>query len=189
MGYNLNKDKIVLTKQRRIFFKRKNIASFAYPLMVLFGFIITIGLIAPAFAIETTKASALTLGEMREDYILSRTLKVPKNSPHTAQVDPCLSFLNARHSPDAKTSEYTQMSNNQHNAGTKAVPVALGFALGVRIALGPREVVSETERVKLVSEIRNQKSGHNSRALAIAAYRGCKNDQTLALQKNKTLEF
>lgn len=189
MGYNLNKDKIVISKQRRIFFKRKNIVSFAYPLMVLFGFIITISLIAPAFAIETTKASALTLGEMREDYTLSRTLTVPKNPPHKAQVDPCLSFLNARHSPDAKTSKYTQMSNNQRHAGKQAVPVALGFVLGVRIALGPREVVSEAERVELVSEVRNQRIGRNSRALAIAAYRGCKNDQTLNLQKNKQLEF
>lgn len=179
VGYNLKKDKIILTAQRRIFFKRKSFVRFMFPLMVLFGFVITISLIAPAFAIETTKASALYPEEMREGYTLSFT----KKSPRSAQDDPCLSFLVTRLSPDAtKAKDFNNQSRYQRPAGNKAVPVALSFVLGVRIALGPSEVVSPQKRVQFGSEIRNNRQGSNSRALAIAAYRGCKNEQTLRLQ-------
>ena len=179
MGYDLKKDKIILTTQRRIFFKRKNFVRFMFPLMVLFGFIVTISIIAPAFAIETTKASALYTEEMREDYTLSFT----KKSPHSAQVDPCRSFLVTRLSPDAtKSRDFYNQSRYQRSAGNKAVPVALSFVLGGRIALGPSEVISPQKHVQFSSEIRNNRHGRNSRALAIAAYRGCQNEQTLKLQ-------
>ena len=183
MGYNLKTDRIVLCSQRRIFFKRRNFVRFMFPLMVLFGFIVTVSLIAPAFAIETTKASALYPEEMREDYTLSYTDK----SPQSAQVDPCLSFLQTHLSPDAtKSKDFNDRSKYQRPAGKKAVPVALSFVLGVRIALGPSEVVSPHNRVQVGPEIRSNRQGSNPRALAIAAYRGCKNEHTLKLQnKNK----
>lgn len=176
MGYNLKTDRIVLAPQRRIFFKRKNFVRFMFPLMVLFGFLATISLIAPAFALDTTKASALTLEEMREDYTLSYTRK---SSP-SAQVDPCLSFLTTRLSPDAiKSKDFNDQSRYQRPAGNRAVPMALSFVLGVRIALGPSEVVRPQDRVQVGPEIRSNRQGSNPRALAIAAYRGCKNDLAL----------
>lgn len=184
MGYDLKKDRIVLQSERRIFFKRRNVVRFAYPLMVLFGFVVAVSVIAPAFAIETTKASALTLEEMRKDYTFSYTQK----SPQTAQVDPCLSYLNAHLSPDVKHKDFNDQSEYQRPAGKKAVPVALGLVLGVRIALGPRELVSSSQRVQIGPEIRSNVSGSNPRALAIAAYRGCKNKQTLKLQKKNKKE-
>ncbi len=179
MGNDLKKDKTAFQSERRIFFKRKNVLRFAYPLMVLFGFVVVISVIAPAFAIETTKASALNLEEMREDYTLSYTRK----SPQSSQVDSCLSYLNAHLSPDAKHKDFADQSKYRRPAGNKAVPVALGLVLGVRIALGPRELVNPTQRVQIGPELRSISSGSNPRALAIAAYRGCKNDQTLKLQK------
>ena len=181
MGNDLKKDRIALQGERRIFFKHRNIVRLAYPLMVLFGFVVVISVIAPAFAIETTKASALYPEEMREDYTLSYTRK----SPQSSQVDSCLSYLNARLSPDAKRKDFTDQSQYQRPAGNKAVPVALGLVLGVRIALGPREIVNPSQRVQVGPEIRSNLHGSNPRALAIAAYRGCKNKQALKLQRQK----
>ncbi len=187
MGYDLKKDQITLKSERRIFFKRKNIVRFAYPLMVLFGFVVAISVIAPAFAIETTKASALFSEEMREDYTLSNSRKSPRHS----KVDSCLSYLITHLSPDAQGKNFNNQNKYRRPAGNKAVPVALGFVLGVRIALGPREVIEDRNRVQVSSKIWNNRYGSNSRALAVAAYRGCKNEQTLKLQsdRNKSHKF
>lgn len=184
MGYDLQKDKIILTAQRRIFFKRTTIVRFTYPIMVLFCFLVVVSMIAPAFAIETTKASALYPEEMHESHTLSFTQK----SPQLAPVDSCLSFLQAHLSPDAKKgSNFDNQSKYQRPAGKSAAPVALSFVLGVRIALGPGEVVDPQKRVQVGSEIRdNTPYSRSSHALAIAAYRGCKNEQSLKLHhKNK----
>lgn len=127
-----------------------------------------------ADAIETTKASALVLEEMRANGSISF-----KKSPPLAQADPCLPLLHARRlSPGASA-----VSQTRRPAGKTAVPVALGFVLGVRIALGPKEVVKPSKRVQIGPELR---TGHNSsgnHALAIAAYRGCKNKHALGLLK------
>lgn len=184
MGYDLKKDRIMLGEERRIFFKRKTIVRFTYPLMILSGFILTVSIIAPAFAIETTKASALNLGEMRADLIPSHTEK----SPQSALGDPCLSSLNARFSQNAETKDYRLQSDTRHPADTKAVPVALGLFLGVRLALGPTEIIKQDRRVQMVSEIRGTSYGGNPRALAIAAYRSCKNTHTLKLLNNNKKE-
>ena len=182
MGSTTKNDKIILIPERRIFFKHRNIIRFAHPLLVLFLFVLVMSFIAPSFAIETTKASALFSEEMREDYTLSFT----KKSPHFAQKDICRSYLKARLSPGAHDND--RSSNYQRPAGEKAVPVALGLVLGVRIALGPREIASQRDRVQMVSEIRSDFNGGNPRALAIAAYRSCKNKQTLKSQRrNKKL--
>ena len=129
---------------------------------------------APADAIETTKASALVLEEMRAKDSLSF-----KKSPPEAQADPCLPLLHARRlSPGGSA-----VSQNWRPAGKAAAPVALGFVLGIRIALGPKEVTKKSGRVQIGPEIRTDRAGGNNYALAIAAYRSCKNDYALGLHK------
>ena len=182
MGYNLKKHTILLGDEGRIFWKRKNILRFMYPLMILFGFVMIMSVVAPAFALPTTKASALTLKEMREDYTLSRSYDDRSQSPKTtlsAPVDPCLSSLQARLSPDAKAKDLNNQSTHQRLADKKAVPVALGFMLGYRIARGPHEAITTGENVQIGSNSRRNLKGGNSRALAVAAYRSCKNELTL----------
>ena len=131
---------------------------------------------APAGALETTKASALVLEEMRAHESLSF-----KKSPPSAQADPCLPLLHARHlSPGGSA-----VSQNWRPARKSAAPVALGFFLGVRIALGPKDVQKPTGRVQIGPEIRTDEINGGNYALAIAAYRSCKNNHALSLQRNK----
>ncbi len=137
---------------------------------------------APSGAIETTKASALILEEMR-----SADLSFTKRSPRKAQgdlkADPCLSLLQARHlSPGASAhGEATLGFNSRRPVGKTATPVALGLVLGIRIALGPKQVLKHSQRVQIGPEIRTNRAGSKNYALMIAAYRGCKNKHTLSL--------
>jgi hypothetical protein len=129
----------------------------------------------PAGALEKTKASALVLKEIQAPNSLSF-----KKSPQSTQADPCLPLLHARHlSPGGSA-----VSQNWRPARKTAVPVALGFFLGVRIALGPKEVQKPSGRVQIGPEIRTAQHGDNY-ALAIAAYRSCKNNHVLSLERNK----
>lgn len=64
----------------------------------------------------------------------------------------------------------------------KTASVALGLFLGVRVALGPKEVVQDNKRVQFSSEIRSTRAGGHNHALAIASYRACKNNQALKSQ-------
>ena len=125
-------------------------------------------------AMETTKASALVLEELG-----AKDLSFTKKSPHEAQADPCLPLLHAhRQSPGESAMSF----NNRRSVGHKtATPVALGLFLGIRVALGPQDVLKNKTRVQIGPEVRtNQVSGDNY-ALAVAAYRGCKNKHTLGL--------
>ncbi|MBI4030782.1 MAG: hypothetical protein HY370_03835 [Proteobacteria bacterium] len=87
--------------------------------------------------------------------------------------DSCLSLL--------KTVRYDNPASSAMDRGRssdgQAQAAALGLVLGVRFALGPREVVkSNRGRV----EIRQPFSTTNdSYALAVADYRRCKNEQAL----------
>ena len=139
--------------------------------------IVTIGFVAPmAGAMETTKASALVLEDMQAHDSLSF-----KRSSPTAQADPCLPLLHARHlSPGGSA-----VSQNWRPARKSAAPVALGFFLGVRIALGPKEVQKPSGRVQIGPEIRTAATNGGNYALAIAAYRSCKNNHALSLQREK----
>ncbi|HPF78095.1 MAG TPA: hypothetical protein PLF01_02275 [Alphaproteobacteria bacterium] len=126
-------------------------------------------------AMETTKASALVLEELG-----AKDLSFTKKSPHEAQADPCLPLLHARRlSPGASAMGF----NNRRPVGKTATPVALGLVLGIRIALGPKDVVKPSERVQIGPEIRTDRVGDDNYALAVAAYRGCKNRHTLNLLK------
>lgn len=189
MGYDLKRHTVLLCDERRIFFKRKNIVRFTYPLMILFCFIMIMSVVSPVFATPTTKASALTLREMREDYTLSRSYDERKQSPSSAQADPCLSYLQARLSPDAKAKDLNRQSTHQRLADKKAVPVALGFMLGYRIALGPHEAIKTGKNVQAGSNIRRNLKGGHPRALAVAAYRSCKNELTLKQARTTTRPF
>lgn len=131
----------------------------------------------PARAIETTKANALKFQEMRNGTSYSF-----QKSPSLAEADPCLPLIHAqRLSPGASAD--SQIS--RVNAGKAAVPVALGLFLGARIALGPKKVVKPSNKVKIGPEFRIARTGSNNYALAIAAYRSCKNDHNLSLHKLK----
>lgn len=145
--------------------------------------------ILPAQAIETTKASALVLEEMRGTSSLSFT----KKSPPRSQADPCALLLEARStSPGAHSQGVFGLSDTQRPAGNKtAAPVALGLFLGVRLALGPQEIVKKSKRVQIGPEFRANSNQGDNRALAIAAYRSCKNNHDLTQYKNnnKRREF
>ena len=136
----------------------------------------------PARAIETTKASALVLKEMHKGDSLSFTKKSPSSANADSKADPCLPLLHAsRLSPGASAVSQRQSLN----ADKKAVPVALGFFLGVRVALGPKEVMKNRGRVQIGPEIRSVNLGQDNYALAVAAYRGCKNEYDLGMRHNK----
>lgn len=140
---------------------------------------------APVRAIGTTPASALVLEEARGSSPLSFT----KKSPHSTQDDACLSILrSARLSPgaNAQTSSYlgrAQSLTPYGATGKQAASAALGFFLGVRIALGPKEIVKKSERVQIGPELRATNIGNNNYALAIASYRSCKNNYVLGMRR------
>lgn len=145
----------------------------------------------PVNALGTIQGSALKLHEVRADSSLSFTPKAPLS----AQKDPCLSLLHAaRFSPG---SSQAVQGRDHHNLGPsrtsigyfasdapdkKTASVALGLFLGVRVALGPKEVVQDNKRVQFSSEIRSTRAGGHNHALAIASYRACKNKQALKSQ-------
>lgn len=125
----------------------------------------------PGRAIETTKASALVMKEGQKSSLSFR------KSPSSAQADPCLLLLHAsRLSPGDTASS----QSNRRPVGKNAVPVALGLFLGVRIALGPKEVVKPYNRVNFGPEIRTGRDSNDNYALSIAAYRSCKNEHALS---------
>lgn len=151
----------------------------SYASLIVFLSMFTVLICVPfssADAIGTTKASALVL----EKTSLGVPLSYKDNSP-TAQADPCLLFLHAfRPSLGASASSHTRRL-----VGKTTVPIALSLVLGVRIALGPKEVVKSSKRVQIGPEIRTGRLASGNHALAIAAYRSCKNEHFLGLLKNK----
>ena len=161
----------LLQPSRAVRYKNKaryRIARIFLSLLILTYFVSGV----PVRAIETTKASALVLEEASANMPLSFTHK----SPHTAQKDPCLSLLHtARLSPGAHDKGSNQSTRRSYDTDKKAASVALGFFLGVRVALGPKEVVQDNKRVQIGPEVRTSNIGRDNYALAVAAYRSCKN--------------
>ncbi|MEM7618475.1 MAG: hypothetical protein AAF244_03720, partial [Pseudomonadota bacterium] len=143
----------------------------------------------PANAIETVKASALVPEDTRKDTSLSFTKKAPPHATgNSSKDDPCLPLLSFQKGSQiaAKFTTPTHFSGRtdrlSHNYGTvdkTAAPAALSFILGVRIALGPKDIVPSSERVQIASEILSPNKGGNNHALAVAAYRSCKNEHAL----------
>lgn len=137
----------------------------------------------PAQAIGTTSASAIVI----EDTMVDTPLSFSSKAPHPAKKDPCLSLLHtARLSPGADQ----QGSNNRHYqqaniADKQAASVALGLFLGVRVALGPKEVIKRNKRVQIGPEIHASNNGGGNYALAVASYRSCKNNHVLGLSRQK----
>ena len=141
----------------------------------------------PVNALGTIQGSALKLDEVHADSSLSFTPKAPL----PAQKDPCLSLLHsARLSPGAQGRDHHNLGPSRTSIGyfasdapdKKTASVALGIFLGVRVALGPKEVVQDNKRVQFSSEIRSTRAGGHNHALAIASYRACKNNQALKSQ-------
>lgn len=131
----------------------------------------------PVRAIGTTNASAIVL----EDALVEKPLSFTNKVPHPAKKDPCLSLLHAaRLSPGAEQKGSSTGRNSEANfADKQAASVALGLFLGVRVALGPKEIVKKNKRVQIGPEIHAMNRGGDNYALAVASYRSCKNDYLL----------
>lgn len=116
-----------------------------------------------AGAIDTTIASGFVLKP--EGHIPSLS------SPSQDMSDTCLPLLQVRHTPPV-----SDMDPTRRPAGHKAA--AVGFVLGLRIALGPTEVTG-SNRISVGPEVIADRGHGNRHALAIAEYRRCKNNQAL----------
>ena len=146
--------------------------SFSKFVMTLAACFLSVGNVQ---AFETTKASALIMDTKQQTYSLSF-----QKPPSAMRADPCLTFLRSSRLSNDETVRYRA----RRNADPNAVPVALGFVLGVRVALGPSDIVKPYKRVQFGPELIARQDERSLYALSIAAYRSCKNEQALALSKN-----
>lgn len=129
-----------------------------------------------ATAFETTKASGLVL-EKEQTNSSSHTPLASPYSRKDERLSPCLTFL-SRTSVAPKQDVGT--GNNRQFAGDAAVPAALGLFFGVRIVLGPKEVIPASQRrIQIGPELRGASDRGGSYALAIAAYRKCQKEEFL----------
>ena len=73
------------------------------------------------------------------------------------------------------------------------MPVTLGFMLGFRRALIPYKASHKTkinrDNIQKVAYAEHASTGGHPRALAIAAYRACKNEATLKKQRTISRVF
>lgn|GEM_PF-1597473 len=181
MGYNLQHSKLMLRKPRRIFRTKHRLFKLFLNLFILLSLLVSIPThIKRAMAIETVKASALVPEEMRSGSPLSFTQKSPPNAAKSK--DPCLPLLSSNSGSKISLANMPGRPN-RHNVEKTAAPAALGFILGVRIALGPKDIVKDGNRVQLTSTVLGNQKGGDTHALAIAAYRSCKNEHNLTLKK------
>ena len=182
MGYNLQSSKTTLRRPRRIFRTKHKLFKVFLNLFIAISLLVSVPVhIKRAMAIETVKASALVREEMRADLPLSYTKKSPPSALDSSNSDPCLPLLTlSKGSTSSHLNAPGRLSGRptRHNVERTAAPAALGFILGVRIALGPNDVVKSGKRVQIASEFHASNNGTNH-ALAIAAYRGCKNNAAL----------
>ena len=68
------------------------------------------------------------------------------------------------------------MDRNQRSAGAAT---AVGLMLGVSFALGPKEVNSKKRQKAPRFELRQPHNTNGYKAMAVADYRRCKNEQAL----------
>lgn len=92
--------------------------------------------------------------------------------PDTA--DSCLPLLNAVQIDPS----ISAMDGDRHSAGQAA---ALGLMFGLRIALGPKELTrtGRPQRNAVTAGFWSPSDGNGAKALAIAEYRRCRNEQVL----------
>ncbi len=132
--------------------------------------------ISLAHAIETTKASGLLTEKEQTAY----SSLSPHSSPFSRKdkrLSPCLKFLSHG---SVSPKQDVGAGNNRQLAGAAAVPAALGLVFGVRLVLGPKEIVPSSKRVQIGPEIRGfSHDNTQSYALAIAAYRKCEKEEFL----------
>jgi len=185
MGYNLHNTTMTLRKPRNIVRTKHKLFKLFLNVTILSSVMISIPLHGhQAMAIETVKASALQPEGTRKDTPLSFTRKNSPNATGNSPTDdPCLPLLSLQKGSKI-AAKFTQPSHfsgrtDRRQVEKTAAPAALGFILGVRIALGPKEIVPKSERVQLASEILASNTGGNNYALAVAAYRSCKNEHAL----------
>lgn len=130
-------------------------------------------------AIEMTKASALQLDfrpAQTQDFSSSPSSNLANDA------DSCLPLLKQVRlsSKESAVGQNRRPSFSQNSAGKKAsMPVTLGFLIGVRVALGPKEVVKSGRRVQVGPEILQRYDTGESYALAVAEYRQCKRQAAL----------
>lgn len=185
MGYNLTEMRMTLRNPRRIVRTKHKLFKLFLNVTILSSLLVVIPFQHyPANAIETVKASALVPEDTRKDTSLSFTQKPPHATEKTSQNDPCLPLLSFQKGSKiaAKFTTPTHFSgrtDRRTGVDKTAAPAALSFILGVRIALGPKNVVPSSERVQIASEILANNKGGNNHALAVAAYRSCKNEHAL----------
>ena len=176
MGYCLSKNVIIVGRSRRIFFKRQNIARLFYPLAVFACFFALFSFALPALAVETTR-------------VLPFSDRAQPQPSHMSRPDSCRSFLDTRLSPDAKGRNLRSSKPQRVSArsmGKNPAPIALSLYLGVRIARGPQETSKVSRHDFQKTSLNYKKAGGHPRALAIAAYRACKNEENLKrYHKNK----
>ncbi len=175
---NFNKKGVPLLRAGKVLrFKTKtrvNLIRIFTSFLIVAFFVVGV----PAKAIVTTTGSAIVLEDTMSEPPLSFTKKVP----HPAKKDPCLSLLHAaRLSPGANMqgSSSRRYYQQEDVADKQAASAALGFFLGVRVALGPKEVTNGNARVQIGPEIRSTEKGRDNYALAVASYRSCKNEHVL----------
>ena len=189
MGYNLTKTGIKLHQPRQIVRTKHKLFKLFLNVTILSSLLISIPLSShQALAIETVKASALVPEGTRHDTPLSYTQKTPPHATeNSSKDDPCLPLLSFQKGSRiaAKFITPTHFSGRTDRRATHGyvdkttAPAALSFLLGVRIALGPKDVVQNGKRVQITSEIFANQKGGNNYALAVAAYRSCKNEHAL----------
>ena len=157
MGYNLNKHRLMLREERRIFFKRQTIIRFTRPLAVMFSIFFMLSIMAPAFA-----------------------------SSQLPSVKPCATHLPSftHFSANAAQKGTSHRLNDQRIADQKNMLVQLSFLLGARHALTPHMVPNKNGgNLHDVQPTGHKQISGVSHALAIAAYRACQKDAALKQQR------
>ncbi|MCI5060092.1 MAG: hypothetical protein MRY79_03365 [Alphaproteobacteria bacterium] len=131
-----------------------------------------------ANALETTKASALSIDSIAPHYSQSPSRPLFRSGQYKSQMaksqDSCLSFLVSERPFELSGGSF------KNSAGSSAKnSIGVGFVFGVRIALGSNVIVSRGSRVQVGPELRFNGGPTSRQALAIAAYRKCKSEQFL----------
>ena len=112
------------------------------------------------------------------------SLPLPKSSLYEAEVtnpmttsapakeDPCLPLLQTVRQ---ETPVSTSLGRNEDNARKAA---ALGLVFGLKYAVGPKEI-AKSKRLNKPTKIEQHHDTNGVRALAVADYRRCKNENAL----------
>ena len=147
----------------------------AFASLIFFAvFFIVFLLPSLASALDTTKASALSVDNVTPHYSQPLSRSGQYKSQMAKSQDSCLSFLVSERPFELSGGSF------KNSAGSSAKnSIGVGFVFGVRIALGSNVIVSRGSRVQVGPELRFNGGPTSRQALAIAAYRKCKSEQFL----------